>query len=210
MSYLVNILQYSLPAIGYPIGGAQINIIDAEAEKTVSLLNEFSKCPQAKDFLARVANAVSLSIWFGSETSIKPKTAYADQGPLIFLFPHYDPMGTLAFELNNALVGFDNTKAKNGEQGIDEYAKQLATGEHSSDIQRYQLWKECYKDWGASDIPYAHPFSKKVFLTEREWDGTLDVYRGEWRKKYQRIFCEKHPYSVDCIHSGTQSSCKQD
>lgn len=194
----VKIGAYDIPAFRYPVGESSVSIIQSGGNEGASLLNRFSQCRAAHEFLVRIARTVNITLWYSNEPFEISRTAYTNAGPVVFLFPSEDPMGTLGFELYNAAQGFDNTLAKQGNQDIDEYATTKAMEEFGADVQRYALRQECFKSWKSEIIPVSKPSSPELFAFMREWDCTSDAYRAEWRAKYKEAFCPKHPDDSEC------------
>jgi hypothetical protein len=180
------------------------------AVKMLPLAERFFSCPAAaklfnserfiKPILIDCHNIMTATTKITLENDITPTSAE------IFIAEEdlqtTKSLGSLAFEIFNAQIqNFSrglHQQASLGNVGMDAYARQSEEYEFADTHEYFELIEQCGNQWSMSPQEQKEHTNDKnqpleVDLFIQEISCHTDLYRQEWVKKYQKIYCEKHP-----------------
>lgn len=210
-------------AINVNVGSSQIAIATENFKHTQQLLQRFTQCAAAKDFLENVAANLNIFLQTGDFDRSNVEEGDASDSRIISISKtprtknEDTEVTSLAFELFNG-KNMRNFRAlgdlaAEGEVGMDAYATQKDSLEADAELGRLDLKNTCAKAWKIRK-PNDNPFSidaqiksVKDVVWKGEWMCHADAYREEWIDTYKSRYCKKHPEDKASCKASKKKLC---
>lgn len=195
--------------------------------KAYSLAERFFSCPhaaklvQSKRFIKPIL--IDIQNIPGAETRIHWESNFSPSAAQILIPEKYlqttKVLRTLAYEIFNAQGNVQGTslyqQASLGTLGIDSYARQSEEHELAKTQEHFELIKQCGNHWKMSpeelktytSYENQHP---EMYLFIQEIACHTDFFRKEWVKKFQKIYCDKHPSDSHSCETKMTDLCNLD
>lgn len=170
-----------------------------------ALAESFISCSAAQILLESAET--SKPLWIRSTPSMGPSTGFVTkdgvvQGTQIFLPERVlapndenkeNGLHLLAYEIFNAQTSKYSDLLKQvekGEVGMDLFAKMVEKKEIDTTNKQYELIEKCKDQW---NFFIKKPIDPDAELFLAEVSCHTDVYRTQWIKNVQPLYCSKHP-----------------